>query len=90
MKQRAFKSIILIMLVVLLFGELPSPLPSPTAAHAQGSPANAVIALFNIIGAARRRNRVYREARATQREMEIQSPPEPELASLSDFMARTE
>lgn len=70
MKQPILKSIILILLVTLLFGELPAPLPSQTVAHAQGAPVNAVVALFNIIGAARRRNRVYREARATQREMD--------------------
>jgi hypothetical protein len=70
MRQRLLKTVILCMVLVLLFGELPSPLPTLPDAHAQGSPANAVIALFNIIGAARRRNRVYREARATQREMD--------------------
>lgn len=69
MRQRILKSIILCMVLVLLFGELPGPLPTLPQAHAQGSPANAVVALFNIIGAARRRNRVYREARATQRDM---------------------
>jgi hypothetical protein len=70
MKQRAFKSLILIMVVILLFGELPGTVPAQPSAEAAGPPVNAVVALFNIIGAARRRNRVYREARATQREMD--------------------
>ena len=70
MKQPILRFAILCMLVVLLFGELPAPLPVLPVAEAQGSPANAVIALFNIIGAARRRNRVYREARVTQRDMD--------------------
>lgn len=70
MKQRIFQAIIVILVVALLFGELPAPLLSRPVGQAQGSPANAVVALFNIIGAARRRNRVYREARATQRDMD--------------------
>jgi archaellum component FlaC len=68
MKPRVFKSIILILVFLMLFGDVPGPSLPP--AYAQASPVNAVVALFNIIGAARRRNRVYREARATQREMD--------------------
>ena len=70
MRQHIIRIFIICMVVVLLFTELPGPQLMLPKAEAQGSPANAVVALFNIIGAARRRNRVYREARATQREMD--------------------
>jgi hypothetical protein len=70
MKSRYLKITIICLVIMLLFGELPGTLPAQPSAEAAGPPVNAVVALFNIIGAARRRNRVYREARATQRDMD--------------------
>lgn len=68
MPQRRLRSLSIILLVTLLASQIP-PLPAPPEAHAQGQLANAVVGFFKVLGAFRRRNRVYREARATQGEM---------------------
>lgn len=69
MRSAWIKFSLISLVVILLFASLPM---LPHAVHdgeAGGPHTNAIVALFNVIGAARRRNRVYREARATQRDM---------------------
>ncbi|MDF1500798.1 MAG: hypothetical protein P1P76_10040 [Anaerolineales bacterium] len=58
-----------ILVFVLIVSMLPIIPPNIQETSAAGPPVNALVGLINVIGAARRRNRVYREARATQREM---------------------
>ncbi len=69
MKMRWIKVLSLFLVVGVLFSNIPGAPTSPSEVNAQGTPVNGVVALFNIIGAVRRRNRVYREARVTQRDM---------------------
>lgn len=59
-----------IIVIVLIVSTLPIIPPNIQETSAAGPPVNALVGLINVIGAARRRNRVYREARATQRDMD--------------------
>jgi hypothetical protein len=59
-----------LLLAIILLADVAAPLAPVTPAHAQGGPVNAVVGFFRILGAFRGRNRVYREARATQGEMD--------------------
>lgn len=69
MRTKVFKVATLLVVISVLFSSLPV-LPHTTQEAEAASPiTNALIGLFNVIGAARRRNRVYREARATQSDM---------------------
>ncbi|MCJ7823448.1 MAG: hypothetical protein MUP44_00965, partial [Anaerolineales bacterium] len=68
--KRGIKLSMLVLIAVSLVADFPGAQRSIPAAEAAGPPVNAVIAIFNVIGAARRRNRVYREAGATQRDMD--------------------
>jgi tetratricopeptide (TPR) repeat protein len=70
MKKPGIRVFLLLLIAGMLFAEIPRGVFAPRAAQAQGTPVNGIVALFNVIGAARRRNRVYREARATQGEMD--------------------
>jgi hypothetical protein len=69
MKKSGIKVLLLLLIAGMLFAEIPGGVLARRAVQAQGTPVNGIVALFNVIGAARRRNRVYREARATQGEM---------------------
>jgi hypothetical protein len=70
MRRISFKLATIFLLITVLFSSLPA-LPNSTQEAEAASPiTNALVGLFKVIGAARRRNRVYREARATQREMD--------------------
>jgi hypothetical protein len=69
MRKISFKLATVFLLFSVLFSSLPV-LPHTTQEADAASPfTNALVGLFKVIGAARRRNRVYREARATQGEM---------------------
>jgi hypothetical protein len=60
----------LLLVAGLLFAELPGVPGTAAGAQAQGPHANAIVAFFKIFGAFRNRNRVYKEARVTQGEMD--------------------
>ncbi len=70
MKKLSCKLATIFLLVAFLFSSFPVLPTSVQEAEAGGPVTNALIGLFNVIGAARRRNRVYREARVTQRDMD--------------------
>lgn len=68
-RMRLLKILSGLVVITILFSDSPalrSPLP---VAEAQIPIVNGVVGFFNVLGAARRRNRVYREARSTQQEM---------------------
>lgn len=69
MRTRTLRLLSIVTLTAILLTSIPWPPAPPPEAHAQGVP-NAVIGFIRFIGALRRRNRVYREARVTQRDMD--------------------
>lgn len=69
MRASIGKLSIVFLLIILMFSSIPTVPQAARQVEAAGPHTNAIVALFNVIGAARRRNRVYREARATQRDM---------------------
>ncbi|MGD8632743.1 MAG: hypothetical protein PVF85_04175 [Anaerolineales bacterium] len=70
MAKLSYKLASIVLLITFLFSFLPVLPNTVQEAEAGGPITNALIGLFNVIGAARRRNRVYREARVTQRDMD--------------------
>lgn len=70
MKKLSYKLATIFLLISFLFSSFPVLPGSVQEAEAGGPITNALVGLFNVIGAARRRNRVYREARVTQRDMD--------------------
>lgn len=70
-KKTCFRITGIILIVLLLFGDVALTLPSGgvTTVDAGGPGPNVIVGLFRAFGALSRRNRIYREARATSQEI---------------------